>query len=144
MTQKRYHLDRRETANGLALDIQRHLVNETVVARPPSAAYKFQKAWRRNKVIFTSSAAVFAALLIGLFASMLSLENARQQEAKASQQERIAIRERDDAQEARLIAEEARDDANALREKAMRSSRWAVAKPARLSIKWHQDSSLPR
>src|SRR4029434_2908448 len=32
---------RYETANGLAADIQRHLANEPVIARPPSAAYKF-------------------------------------------------------------------------------------------------------
>jgi serine/threonine protein kinase len=34
---------RYETANGLAMDIQRHLDNEPVVARPPSRAYRFQK-----------------------------------------------------------------------------------------------------
>src|SRR5206468_7608287 len=32
---------RYETANGLANDIERHLNNEPVVARPPSAAYRF-------------------------------------------------------------------------------------------------------
>jgi serine/threonine protein kinase len=38
------------TANGLAADLQRHLANEPVVARPPSAPYKLQKRlsrWRR-------------------------------------------------------------------------------------------------
>ena len=40
---------RYETANGLAADIQRHLNNEPVVARPPSSAYRLQKAWRRNQ-----------------------------------------------------------------------------------------------
>ena len=35
--------DRRyETANGLAMDIQRHLRNEPIVAWPPSTAYRFQ------------------------------------------------------------------------------------------------------
>ena len=35
--------DRRyETANGLATDIKRHLNNEPVVARPPSAVYRFR------------------------------------------------------------------------------------------------------
>jgi len=33
---------RYETANGLAMDLQRHLSNEPVLARPPSAAYRFQ------------------------------------------------------------------------------------------------------
>jgi serine/threonine protein kinase len=34
---------RYETANGLAMDIQRHMENEPVQARPPSAAYRLQK-----------------------------------------------------------------------------------------------------
>ena len=41
---------RYETANGLAMDLKRHLNNETVVARPPSSAYRFQKTVRRNKL----------------------------------------------------------------------------------------------
>src|SRR5262245_8133031 len=34
---------RYETANGLASDLKRHLSDEPVVARPPSAAYRLQK-----------------------------------------------------------------------------------------------------
>src|SRR5712672_463585 len=41
---------RYETANGLASDLQRHLSSEAVLARPPSAAYRFQKLVRRNKL----------------------------------------------------------------------------------------------
>src|SRR5207253_1264638 len=43
---------RYETANDFAADLKRHLSNEPVAARPPSAAYRFQKAFRRNKVAF--------------------------------------------------------------------------------------------
>ena len=57
---------RYETANGLAMDLRRHLNNEPVVACPPSAAYRFQKLVRRNKVIFAAGCAVAAALVIGL------------------------------------------------------------------------------
>ncbi len=57
---------RYETANGLAQDLERHLDNEPVVARPPSTAYRFQKAWRRNRLAFTAAAAVAAALVIGI------------------------------------------------------------------------------
>ncbi len=53
------------TANGLATDLQRHLIHEPVTARAPSAAYKFQKAWQRNKIAFTAAAAVALALLAG-------------------------------------------------------------------------------
>ena len=56
--------DRRyDTANGLAVDLGRHLANEPVVARPPSPAYRLQKAWRRNKTAF-AVAALIAAVLV--------------------------------------------------------------------------------
>jgi eukaryotic-like serine/threonine-protein kinase len=41
---------RYETANGLASDINHFLSNEPVMARPPSAAYRFQKLVRRHRV----------------------------------------------------------------------------------------------
>jgi hypothetical protein len=57
---------RYETANGLAMDIERHLSNEPIVARPQSSAYRFQKLLRRNKLIFAAVGAVSAALAFGL------------------------------------------------------------------------------
>jgi WD40 repeat protein len=53
----------------LASDIQRHLANEPVVARPPSAGYRFQKAVRRHKLTFAASGAVALALALGIVAS---------------------------------------------------------------------------
>jgi WD40 repeat protein len=58
---------RYETANALAADIQRHLTNEPVVARPPSTVYRFSRLIRRNKLAFAAAGAVSATLLIGLF-----------------------------------------------------------------------------
>jgi eukaryotic-like serine/threonine-protein kinase len=61
---------RYETVNGLAADLKRHLDNEPVVARPPSTAYRFQKAIRRNKIAFTAGAAIAVALVVGIGISM--------------------------------------------------------------------------
>jgi serine/threonine protein kinase len=60
---------RYETANGLAADIERHLSNEPVVARPPSSAYRFQKFVRRNKVMVTAGSVIAAVLALGVLAS---------------------------------------------------------------------------
>ena len=60
---------RYETATGLAADLKRHLNNEPVVARPPSTAYRLQKAIRRNKISFAAGAIVFGALLLGIIAT---------------------------------------------------------------------------
>src|SRR5207302_645002 len=57
---------RYESANGLAMDIQRHLDNEPVMACPPSKLYRFQKLVHRNKLVVAAVGAVAAALIIGL------------------------------------------------------------------------------
>jgi serine/threonine protein kinase/WD40 repeat protein len=59
---------RYETANGLASDLQRHLKNEPVVARPPSKLYRFQKLAQRNRAVFLAGVAVVASVAIGIFA----------------------------------------------------------------------------
>ncbi len=56
--------DRRyETANSLAADLQRHLNDEPIVARPPSVGYRFQKFAQRNKAAF-AAVGVIAAVLV--------------------------------------------------------------------------------
>ena len=80
---------RYETVNGLAMDLQRYLNSEPVVARPPSRLYRFQKLVRRNKVVFAAVGAVAAALIIGLGAStwLLFLERAARQRAVAAEEQ---------------------------------------------------------
>src|SRR5205814_221053 len=55
---------RYETANGLARDIERHLDNEPVVARPPSTAYRVQKFVSRNKVTVSAAGTVLIVLVL--------------------------------------------------------------------------------
>ena len=56
---------RYQTVNALAMDVQRYLNNEPVLARPPSRLYRFQKLVRRNRAVFISVAAVSLALIAG-------------------------------------------------------------------------------
>jgi len=76
--QRRY-----DTANGLAADLKRHLDNEPVTARPPSAGYRFQKAFRRNKLVFAAGASVATALIVGLTFSAWQAVRATRAEAQA-------------------------------------------------------------
>ncbi len=80
---------RYETANGLAADIQRHLTNEPVTARPASKAYRFQKAFRRNKPAFTAAAAVALALIAGAVVSTWQAIEARRAR-NAEKEQRLA------------------------------------------------------
>ncbi len=92
-----------DTANGLAADIQRHLDNEPVTARPPSTAYRLQKAFRRNKLVFTAGTIVAVALLLGAGLSAwqaVVASRARRQEAKANDRLRAQVQETDQARQA--------------------------------------------
>jgi eukaryotic-like serine/threonine-protein kinase len=98
---------RYETANGLAADLKRHLNNEPVVARPPTAAYRFQKAWRRNKLAYSAAIAILAALVVGLGSATLMFiseraalngEHYQRQQAQSAQKVSESERERADAQ----------------------------------------------
>jgi eukaryotic-like serine/threonine-protein kinase len=84
---------RYETANGLAMDIQRHLQNEPVTACPPGNLYRFQKMVRRNTLTFGAAAAVAISLILGLAIS--SFLFIREKEARAS--EAIMRRQAEDA-----------------------------------------------
>jgi len=79
---------RYETANGLAMDIQRHLQSEHVIARPPSTAYRFQKLVRRNKLAVGSGVAIVLSLLFGVFASTRQAVRATRAEQAALQEQK--------------------------------------------------------
>ena len=55
---------------------QQHFTNEPVIARPPSAAYKFQKAWQRNKLVYSSGLMVAVTLLMGMAFSLWQAQKA--------------------------------------------------------------------
>ena len=91
---------RYETANGLAMDIQRHLANEPVVACPPSGLYQFSKMMRRNKGVFAAATTIIGLLVAGVGVSTW-------QAVRATRAEREQARLRRQAQTA--LAQEARE-----------------------------------
>jgi serine/threonine protein kinase len=95
---------RYETANGLAMDVERYAENEPIVARPPSQIYRFQKLVRRNKLAFGAVTAVMVALVCGLGLATYGLVQARVQRNQARASERTAQREKQAAEEARAQA----------------------------------------
>jgi serine/threonine protein kinase/tetratricopeptide (TPR) repeat protein len=58
---------RYETANGFAMDVQRYLADEPVLACPPSASYRLKKFLRRHKgpVLAASAIVLLLAVLAG-------------------------------------------------------------------------------
>ncbi|MEZ5327969.1 MAG: WD40 repeat domain-containing serine/threonine protein kinase [Verrucomicrobiales bacterium] len=80
---------RYETANGLAMDIERFVGGELVLARPPSTWYRLQKVVQRNKLAFAAGAAVFVALVIGFVVALWGL-------AKANEHSKVALERAED------------------------------------------------
>jgi WD40 repeat protein/serine/threonine protein kinase len=102
---EKHRARRYQTANDLAADVQRYLKNETISARPPSTAYKLQKTWRRNRLLFIATGAICAALLIGTGVSSWQAFEARRARANEEKERRIAQSERDTARAAQHLAE---------------------------------------
>jgi len=76
---------RYDTANGLAVDLRMHMQNEPVLARPPSASYRLQKAWRRNRSLFAGAALLAAVLMVATGISVWQAILARERLAESQQ-----------------------------------------------------------
>jgi serine/threonine protein kinase/Leucine-rich repeat (LRR) protein len=82
---------RYDTANGLALDLQRHLRNEVVIACPPTTAYLLSKLIRRNKLAFAAGTAIAASLVVGIGVSMWQAFRADHESTRARSAEQRAV-----------------------------------------------------
>lgn len=94
------------TTAGLAMDIQRHLQHEPVMARPPHRGYRLAKLVRRNRLAFASGALAFALLVAGFGTSTWLF--LREAEARREQS-----RLRDEAELARAAETRLRERAEA-------------------------------
>jgi len=106
---------RYETANGMAMDLQRYLADEPVEASPPSAIYRFRKFARRNKAAMATVSLVLAALVIGTAVSTWQAIRATRAEWLANERLLAETQAHREAAEAR-----GRADENAARERTQR------------------------
>ncbi len=84
---------RYETANGFALDVQRYLANEPVLACPPSTAYRLRKFVRRHRGSVTAASLILITLtggIVGTTIAMARAGEARRSEAARAETERKA------------------------------------------------------
>jgi WD40 repeat protein/serine/threonine protein kinase len=85
---------RYETANGLAMDVQRYLADEPVQACPPSAWYRFGKFAKRNRreVLIAGAAAAGAMTgVAGLAVSRALIARALLSETRATENLRVEV-----------------------------------------------------
>jgi tetratricopeptide (TPR) repeat protein/tRNA A-37 threonylcarbamoyl transferase component Bud32 len=84
---------RYETANGLALDIQRHLNNEPVTAAAPSATYRLQKFVRRHRTGVLVGSVLLLTLVTGIVGTTWGMLEALHQKREAERQKQEAERQ---------------------------------------------------
>ncbi|MHB8519482.1 MAG: protein kinase domain-containing protein [Limisphaerales bacterium] len=132
---------RYETANGLTADIQRHLDNEPVMARPPSAVYRAQKFVRRNKAAVTATISILLGLVFVIIFGWFSYQRERVARA-ASETSRIA----EFAQRQRAQSEAARAEVEArlAGAEALRARRFQYASDMNLAHQAVDDGDLFR
>jgi tetratricopeptide (TPR) repeat protein len=109
------------SAADLAADIRRHLANEPIRARPPSALYQLRKFVRRHTALVASTVAILTLLLVG--GAVTAWQAVQLARAERDQAVRQAVRSRD--------VHEALARAGMLREQARAggdSGKWAEAR----------------
>jgi len=90
---------RYDTANGLSLDVARHLANEPVLARPPSTRYRLSKFAQRHRAGMAASGIAIAAIVMGGAAATMGFVRARRAQAVAEKAQAAAVREAETAQQ---------------------------------------------
>jgi serine/threonine protein kinase/Tfp pilus assembly protein PilF len=81
---------RYETPNGLAMDLQRHLDVEPVIARPPSTAYRITKFVSRHKAGALAAMVAAIALVVGSVLATAGMVRANRAEQTAAQEAEAA------------------------------------------------------
>jgi eukaryotic-like serine/threonine-protein kinase len=116
---------RYETANGFAMDVQRYLAGEPVLAAPPSARYRLRKFVRKHRAALTTAAAMVLLLLAGAGVSTWQAVRAMRAEAAARTAEQDADAKRVDAEQQRKLAEQQRNLAEQQKRRAEAGERLA-------------------
>jgi WD40 repeat protein len=112
---------RYETANGFAMDVQRYLADEPVLARPPSAGYRLRKFARRHKAMAAASTLAAFGLLLALVvfagaffvvSDALDSETMERKKAVKLAEDNVLLAEKEG--KARLEADQRREQTEAL------------------------------
>ena len=118
---------RYETALGFALDIQRYLDDEPVLACPPSAGYRLWKSFRRNKGKIATATGFVMALVVALCGAIYGMLKARDATRSAVQQQYVALHEAERARAAMEIQEAALRQTNAAQYQAQSAMKETLA-----------------
>jgi WD40 repeat protein/serine/threonine protein kinase len=129
---------RYETANAFALDVQRYLADEPVLACPPSAGYRLRKLVRRNKGPVLAVSVVVLALVGGIIGTtwgMIRATDAEEDAVSEATKKGRALRDKETAlaQKQRALTE---------KQRALTEKQTALTEARRLSANLALDRGL--
>jgi serine/threonine protein kinase len=82
---------RYETAYGLAMDVQRYLADEPVLASPPSLHYRLRKYWRKHRGPVLAVSVIVLLLVAGIIGTSVGLVLAQEKEREAQKDKAAAL-----------------------------------------------------
>ena len=139
---------RYETANGFAMDIERYLGDEPIVARPPSASYRLSKFLKKNRTFVSTSAVIVLLLLAGIIGTSIfaykadkAADKARESADSEKRQREIAVRKTGEATEAKQLAQDETQrakDSEASAKFQLANARWDANRVAEARDLLHQ------
>jgi serine/threonine protein kinase/tetratricopeptide (TPR) repeat protein len=102
---------RYESANSFAVDVQRYLAGEAVLAVPPSAGYRLRKFARKNRTALITATTLVLLLVGGVAVSTWQAVRATEAEVDAKHRADSESRAKSEAERQKKNAEAARDEA---------------------------------
>jgi WD40 repeat protein/serine/threonine protein kinase len=94
-----------QTASELAMDVQRYLDNDPVLARPPTNLYRLQKLLRKHRGAFAAAAGIAVTLIAGAGISIRQAVRATRAEQGALTSQKQETHQRQQAEQERERAE---------------------------------------
>ena len=116
---------RYETANGLALDIERYLADEPIFARPPSTVYRFRKFLKKHRGVVTTTAMIVVLLLAGIIGTSWFAYQANESALQQKRFREIADKKTETANRLKNESDTAKNDATEARQLAKEEAKRA-------------------
>ena len=89
---KKNPADRYGSVEAFASDVQRHLQNEPVMARPDRAGYRLRKIAGRHRVALSAAGLIVVALSVATWVLLIQVQEARKQAARATATKEFLVR----------------------------------------------------
>ena len=139
---EREQSQRYQTVQEFAVDLERYLNNEEVLARPNSTINRVRKFVRRNRLAVFSAATIAMLLVAGIIGTSYGMMEARRAEERAKQNEVLAQNEASNARREQAEKEQLQSVQSIQLQSMRLKSAWSNWLLGKVSTAWHQLRSV--